>query len=210
MLPAERVFGAIRAGARYIRYTPAMRSVVIRAFIFAIGASAMWATLPLVARVELHLDATRYGILVTFFGIGAALGGGALSRARQRLSSDALAISGAILFAAVNAAIAWTHDIHVMWLALFVAGAAWVSTTTMYHSSAQLALASWVRARALFGVLTLPAGRSRARQRPVGLPCLARWYPQRARLYGVVHTGGGQPDNGAALVTKSGERLSNR
>jgi MFS family permease len=149
MLPAERVFGAIRAGARYVHYTPAMRSVVVRALLFAMGVSAMWATLPLGARLELHLNATGYGILIAFFGVGAGLGGGVVSRARHTVSSDALAISGGVLFAAVNATLAWTHDVHVLWLALFVAGAAWVSTTTMYHSSAQLALASWVRARAL-------------------------------------------------------------
>jgi MFS family permease len=60
ILPAERVIGAIRAGARYVRYTPALRSVIVRGFTFGVGTSAMWATLPLVARVEFHLDATGY------------------------------------------------------------------------------------------------------------------------------------------------------
>jgi hypothetical protein len=69
ILPAERVIGAIRAGARY---TPALRSVMVRGFMFGVGTRAMWATLPLVARVEFHLDKSGYRILVAFFGIGAA------------------------------------------------------------------------------------------------------------------------------------------
>jgi MFS family permease len=158
MLPAERVIGAIRAGARYVRYTPALRAVMIRGFMFAVGTSAMWATLPLVARVDFHLDATGYGILVAFFGIGAAIGGSALSMAARKLSTDALAITGGVLFAAVNATIAWTHNVQLLRLAIFVAGAAWVTTTTMFNSSAQMALASWVRARALSMYLLMLQG----------------------------------------------------
>jgi MFS family permease len=158
VLPAERVIGAIRAGARYVRYTPALRSVMIRSFLFGIGTSAMWAVLPLVARVEFHLDATGYGLLVAFFGVGAAVAGFTLTRIRHLLSADRVANFGGLGFAAVNAAIATTHNVHVLWLATFVAGGAWVSSTTMYNSSAQMSLASWVRGRALAMYLLMLQG----------------------------------------------------
>jgi transmembrane secretion effector len=51
--------------------------------------------------------------------------------------------------AAANFVIAWAHDVHQLWIAIFLAGAAWVATTTMFNSAAQIALPSWVRARAL-------------------------------------------------------------
>ncbi len=149
MLPTERVAGAVRAGLRYVRYTPALRAVLLRSFLFAIGSSAMWAVLPLVARVELHLDAAGYGILVAFFGIGAGIGGFVLPMIRRVLPIDLVAISGGVLFAVVNVTIASAHDVHLVWLATMGAGLAWVATTTTFNSAAQMALPSWVRARAL-------------------------------------------------------------
>jgi MFS family permease len=158
VLPAERVIGAIRAGARYVRYTPALRSVMVRSFMFGIGTSAMWAVLPLVARVEFHLDAIGYGLLVAFFGVGAATAGFVLGRARHSLSADRIANVGGLAFATVNATIATTHNVHILWLATFVAGGAWVAATTMYNSSAQMSLASWVRGRALAMYLLMLQG----------------------------------------------------
>ncbi len=158
VLPAERVIGAVRAGARYVRYTPALRSVMVRSFMFAFGTSAMWAVLPLVARVEFHLDATGYGILVAFFGFGAAISGFLLGRVRNLFSSDRVANAGGLGFAAVNATIATTHNVHMLWIATFVAGGSWVAATTMYNSSAQMSLASWVRARALAMYLLMLQG----------------------------------------------------
>ena len=159
ILPAERLYGGIRAGARFVRYSPTLRAVLIRSLVFALGTSALWAVLPLVARVEFHLDATGYGIVLGFFGVGAAVCGFGLPILRRRLSADWLAMSGGLAFALANATIASTRDVHVLWVATFLAGAAWVATTAMYNSSAQMALPSWVRARALsMYLLTLQGG----------------------------------------------------
>jgi len=72
VLPAERVYCGIRAGLRYVRYSPVLRAVLVRSFLFGLGTSAMWAVLPLAARVEFHTDAAGYGLIVAFFGVGAA------------------------------------------------------------------------------------------------------------------------------------------
>lgn len=45
-LPAERVFGAIRAGLRYARHSPELRAVLTRGAAFFVFASASWALLP--------------------------------------------------------------------------------------------------------------------------------------------------------------------
>ena len=78
LLPAERMFGAMRAGLRYVRYAPALRATLVRTAAFTIGGSAVWAVLPLVARFELGLQASGYGLLLAFFGIGAMLGGASM------------------------------------------------------------------------------------------------------------------------------------
>jgi MFS family permease len=149
MLPAERIYGGIRAGARYVRYSPVLSAVLVRSFIFGLGASAMWAVLPLAARVEFHVDATGYGLIVAFFGLGAAACGFGLPILKRLLPTDWLAMSGGMAFAIANALVAAAHQVYLLWLATFLAGAGWVAATAMYNSSAQMALPSWVRARAL-------------------------------------------------------------
>ena len=149
VLPAERVYGGIRAGVRYVRYSPILRAVLVRSFLFGIGTSAMWAVLPLAARNEFHTDAAGYGVIVAFFGVGAAACGFGLSTLRRLLSTDSIAMSGALAFAIANAAIASAHQIRLLWIATFLAGAGWVAVTATFNSSAQMALPAWVRARAL-------------------------------------------------------------
>src|SRR6266576_1708292 len=52
-LPAERMASAVRAGIRYVRYTPALRAVIVRTAAFVLFASALWSLLPLVAKTSL-------------------------------------------------------------------------------------------------------------------------------------------------------------
>jgi MFS family permease len=149
VLPAERVYGGIRAGIRYARYSPVVRAVLVRSFLFGLGSSAMWAVLPLAARVEFHTDATGYGLIVAFFGIGAGACGFGLSMLRRLLASDRIAMSGGLMFALANASVAAAHQVYLLRFATFFAGAAWVAVTSTFNSSAQMALPAWVRARAL-------------------------------------------------------------
>ncbi|RZK60947.1 MAG: MFS transporter [Hymenobacter sp.] len=44
--PAENFTGALRAGLRYVQYSPAIYGVLARTFAFSFGASAMWALAP--------------------------------------------------------------------------------------------------------------------------------------------------------------------
>jgi MFS family permease len=72
-LPAERMFGAMRAGLRYVRNSPSIHNVFVRATVFAISSSALPALLPSLSRFTLRLDSTGYGILFGLFGLGAHL-----------------------------------------------------------------------------------------------------------------------------------------
>lgn len=48
-MQTERVVPALQAGLRYVRYAPGVRRVMLRAALFVVPASALWALLPLVA-----------------------------------------------------------------------------------------------------------------------------------------------------------------
>ena len=47
------LIGAMRAGVRYARHSPILRSILVRSCLFVFFASALWALLPIVARDRL-------------------------------------------------------------------------------------------------------------------------------------------------------------
>ena len=70
----ERFIPALRAGGRYVRYSPVVRRLLLHLTLFIVPASAIWALLPLIATRRLGLGAGGYGLLL------GALGGGSDSR----------------------------------------------------------------------------------------------------------------------------------
>ncbi len=149
VLPAERVLGAIRAGLRFVRYAPELRAVLVRTAAFVVGASAMWAMLPLFARWQLGLGAAGFGFLLAWFGTGAVVGGAMLTRLQRSVSLDAIVHGSAILYGVTTAGLALTHNPWVAYALLAMAGAAWVWAFSLLNVAAQLAVPQWVQGRAL-------------------------------------------------------------
>jgi MFS family permease len=149
VLPAERVFGAIRIGLRYVRYAPALRSVLVRTVAFVFGASAMWAVLPLVARDQLHLGAAGFGLLLAWFGIGAVIGGAMLIRLQQLATHDNIVHGATALFIAMTVGLAYTHSTIGASALMALGGAAWVCAFSILNVAAQLSVPQWVQGRAL-------------------------------------------------------------
>src|SRR5262245_59367855 len=86
-LPPEHIFGAMRAGLRYVRHAPELLAALIRTAAFILCASALWALLPLQARHALGLGSFGYGILLGCIGAGAVTGAAFLPRVRQKVSN---------------------------------------------------------------------------------------------------------------------------
>jgi MFS family permease len=149
VLPAERVAGAMRAGVRYARHSPAVRAVLVRTSAFILSASAVWALLPLVARRELGLGAIGYGALLGSIGIGAILGVVVLPPVRRRLSTDQLVTAGSAVYAASTAVVAFVPHMWAACAALFVLGIAWIAVMPAFNVATQRAAPDWVRARML-------------------------------------------------------------
>lgn len=148
-LPAERFAGAMRSGLRYVRHTPQMASVLVRMGLFILAASALWALLPLVARVELGFSAAGYGLILSSFGAGAVGGALTIGELRRRLSFDRIAEVATILFGLCLVGIGITRlTLPLLGLA-FVAGAAWLHLLTTFNTAAQTVLPGWVRARGM-------------------------------------------------------------
>jgi hypothetical protein len=149
VLPAERLLAAMKVGVRHVRHSPAMRAVFVRATVFIIGGSALWALLPVVTRADPVRGATAYGVLLGSLGVGAVIGAGFLPALRQRFGSD-LVVSGATAaFAGVTLVLAWVPYFGV-WCVMLLAGrAAWLCCLSTLNAIAQTAVPRWVQARAL-------------------------------------------------------------
>lgn len=148
-LPAERLVGAMRAGVRYVRYAPALQTVLIRTAVFISCGSALWALLPLVARQELQLGAVGYGALLGCLGAGAVLAAVYLPKVQQRISVDQLLIVSTLVFAIATLVLAYIHQVFVVGLALMAGGFAWLLIMSSLNVATQTTVPAWVQARSL-------------------------------------------------------------
>ena len=148
-LPAERIFGSLRSGLRYLRYAPTLQGPLIRAFTFTFFVSAVWSLLALVAKQDMHQGAMGYGILNGSLGIGAIIGASLLARIRRRVDADTLLTGTSLYYVAVLLALAFVRTPWVIVPALVGAGFCWTSTMSTLNVSVQLSVPAWVYARAL-------------------------------------------------------------
>jgi MFS family permease len=147
VLGPEHILAAMRSGIDYVRHAPELRAIFARAAAFVIFAGALWAVLPVLARADLRLGATGYGLLLGDVGFGAILGAVTAARVRGSRSSDFLVAASSLAFAAACAVCALVHSVWAVAVALVVAGAAWVTVTSTLNGTALAVLPGWVRSR---------------------------------------------------------------
>jgi MFS family permease len=158
-VPTERLRGAIRAGLRYGANSPALRAVLARSATFMLGASALMALLPIVARDELALGSAGYGAVLTCFGAGAVSATLVLPRLRGRGGIDGLVLGATLLLAAALVVLAIADSVALAAVAVAAGGLAWLLCLSSFNISAQRALPAWVRARGMgFYLLTVQGG----------------------------------------------------
>jgi MFS family permease len=143
----ERFLGAVRAGARYVRHSPVVRRMLLRAALFVFPGAALWALLPVVANRRLGLGATGYGLMMAALGVGAVLAADVLPRLGSLLSANRLLLAAGMVFAAVLAVCVLVPNAVVVVLALVPAGMAWLGVVAGISGTLQAFLPNWVRAR---------------------------------------------------------------
>lgn len=152
---AEHFGGAFRAGLRYARQSRELHVVLLRAAVFFLCASAVWALLPLVTRELLGGGSGLYGLLLGAVGLGAIGGAILLPRLRARLDADALLLAASLIAGAVMLALALGPPQQAALALLALLGAAWITALTTLNGTAQSVLPDWVRGRALAVYLTV-------------------------------------------------------
>jgi MFS family permease len=148
-MPPEHIFGAMRAGLRYVRHAPELVAALVRTSVFILCASALWALLPLHARLALGLGSFGYGILLGCIGAGAVAGAAFLPKLRLKVSNNLLVVAATLLFASVTAVLAHVHVPVVAGAAMMLGGIAWIAVMSSFNTAAQTAAPAWARARAL-------------------------------------------------------------
>jgi MFS family permease/quinol monooxygenase YgiN len=148
-LPTERIVGAIQAGARYVRFAPVFQSVLIRTIAYGVFASALLALLPLLARRELGLDALGYGLILGCWGVGGLAGAFILPKARQKFSIDRIVAGSSCVVGTMLLALAYVRELPLVCALMLLVGISSLCVLVCLNVSAQTAVPTWVRARAL-------------------------------------------------------------
>lgn len=147
--PAERIWGAVRAGARYVRHAPEIQALLLRVTVFTLGASAYWALLPLVAARRLSVGSSGYGMLLGLFGLGAVGGAALLPRLQARLSVDRIVALTSALTAGCLLVMGFTRSFAAVGISAAAAGACWMDMLSTMNVRTQTRVPGWVRARSL-------------------------------------------------------------
>ncbi|MDQ2926446.1 MAG: MFS transporter [Acidobacteriota bacterium] len=148
-LPAERIYGSVRSGLRYLRYAPSLQAPLQRAFIFTFFVSAVWSLLAVVARQDLHQGALGYGILNGSLGVGSIIGATTLHRIRGRISADTLLAGASLYYVVALLVLAFVKVPALVILSLLIAGFCWTCSMSILNVAVQLSVPNWVQARAL-------------------------------------------------------------
>jgi MFS family permease len=147
-LPAETFRGATSAAIRYVRYSPGIRTLLIRAAVLIFFTSSFWALLPTAAR-ELSKSPIAYGFLLGSFGLGAVLGAVVLQRTRSKFTAEALLSIATAMFAAIVLSLALLRVPAVLCVLMLFGGASWTSIMSLFNIMVQELAPDWVRARVL-------------------------------------------------------------
>ena len=148
VLPGERMLGAMRTGARYVRHSPEVLAAIARGSTFVACASSLWALLPVVSRGLGH-GAAGYGLLLAALGTGAVAGAVVLPHLKRNNSTDLVVAVATLVFAAATASLGLLHGFLPLLLMMLLAGGAWLSLLSSLNVAVQTAVPGWVRARAI-------------------------------------------------------------
>lgn len=146
--PVENFLGGIAAALRYVRYSPGIRTLLMRSGILIFFTSSFWALLPTAAR-KLSDNPVIYGLLLGCFGAGAVLGALVLPRTRARFSVEFILGVATAVFSAVLFSVAFLRGSVILCVLMLFGGAAWTVFMSVFNVVVQKLAPDWVRSRVL-------------------------------------------------------------
>ena len=147
-LPVETFRGATSAAVRYVRYSPGIRTLLLRSAVLIFFTSSFWALLPTAAK-EISNNPITYGFMLGFFGLGAVLGAMVLQGTRSKVSSETLLSLATATFAGVILSMALLRSSVILCFLMLLGGASWTAVMSLFNIMVQELAPDWVRARVL-------------------------------------------------------------
>ena len=149
-LPPENIIRAIRAQIRYIRYSQASHVLIVRAGLFTLCSSALLSLLPILAKHDLGLDSTGFGLLLGSFGLGAIIGGIViLPKLRSKISVESLIIGSIGLLAIVIFAMGYIRDFTILCVIMGIGGVTYITIISKFYTIGIKSAPRWIGARVL-------------------------------------------------------------
>ena len=148
-LPPERLWGGMLSGLRFAWHSRLILAQLVRTGAYSGAGSALWALLPVVGQRQLDLGAAGYGLMMGCMGGGAVVIGLVIGPLRHRIGLESLVVTGCVVFGAAMLVAAFVPIAAVVYLALVLAGAAWMAVMSTFNTATQTSAPPWVRARAL-------------------------------------------------------------
>jgi MFS family permease len=149
-LPPENIIRAIRVQIRYIRYSQAAHVLIVRAGLFTLCSSALLSLLPLLAKRELGLDSSGFGLLLGSFGMGAIVGGVViLPRLQPKASVESLITGSIALLAIVTFTMGYVRDFGILCIVMGIGGAAYITILSKVYTIGIKSAPKWIGARVL-------------------------------------------------------------
>ena len=155
--PPETLAGATVAAVRYVRYSPPVRSILVRVGAVMLFGSALFALLPTLAR-SVTPSAIGYGILLGCFGAGAIVGALLLQPARARWSTEVVVSAGVAILGVAIVMSAGLHRLSTLGPVMLMGGAAWIVFISLISALIQNLAPDWVRARVLAVYILISQG----------------------------------------------------
>ena len=135
---------------RYIRYSQAAHVLIIRAGLFTLCSSALLSLLPLLAKHELGLDSTGFGLLLGSFGVGAIIGGIViLPRLRPKASVESLITVSIALLAIVTFTMGYVRVFDIVCIVMGLGGVVYITILSKFYTIGIKSAPKWIGARVL-------------------------------------------------------------
>jgi MFS family permease len=150
LLPQENIIGAIRAQIRYVRHSQAAHVLMVRAGLFTLCSSALLSLLPLLAKHELRLDSTGFGLLLGSFGTGAIIGGITfLPKLQSKVSIESLMTGSIGLLAVVIFTMGYVRDFGILCIVMGSGGVVYITILSKLYTIGMKSAPKWIGARVL-------------------------------------------------------------
>jgi len=146
--PPETLAGATVAAIRYVRYSPGLRTLMIRSGIVMFFASGLLALLPSISHFVSE-NPMGYGLLLGCFGAGAVLGALVMQQVRARWSSEGVVSGGVFVFGLCTLAASVFRILPSLAVSMLIGGGAWILFVSLFNVLILNHAPEWVRARVL-------------------------------------------------------------